>query len=73
VLTYRHDRMVKYNAAGTHWWHVSVYDHNILISFIGKLICQRQAKDTGADYDDPVTWTHHGRNMGGQCVCELHV
>jgi len=40
---------------------MSIHDHNILISFAGELICQRQAEDTCANDDDPVARVHHRR------------
>lgn len=47
---------------------MSIQDHDILIAFASKLICQRQAKDSCANDDDPVAWAHH---VGYQMVDEF--
>lgn len=50
---------------------MSVDDHNILVPFAGKLICQRQSEDACTNDDNPVAWVHHGDGSNGQCACKL--
>ena len=45
----------------TYWWYMPVHDHDILVSFARKLICQRQTEDACANDDDPVACAHHCR------------
>ena len=58
-------------ADGTHRWHMSVNNHNILVPFTGKLICQRQSENACANDDNPVAWAHHDGDLDSQSACKL--
>ena len=57
--------------ACTHRRHVSVHNHDILVPFASKLICQRQSENACANDDNPVAWAHHGGDLDVRSTCKL--